>query len=137
MRDVVNDRFNSVFQLFEKEFEPMLEDLKKQQVVFCYKYDSTNDTGAFEVFDDHPEQATEAFSPFAFGAERIKAMHDLVYNDIVWFFYEERPEGKRLEALVAYLDEYRPVFKIHSSQPKLRRVASEIPYLPEIGRAHV
>lgn len=126
----MNSRFNSVFRLFEKEFEPMLEDLKQQQVVFCYKYDSINDSGAFEVFEDHPEQATVASSRFAFGAERIKAMHDLVYNDTVWFFYEDRPGGKALEAMVAYLDEYRPVFQIHATQPKLRRVASEVPYLP-------
>lgn len=126
----MKNRFNSVFQLFEKEFEPMLEDLKQQQVVFCYKYDSINGIGAFEVFDDHPEQATVASSPFAFGADRIRAMHDLVYNDTVWFFYEEGPNGKTLEAMVAYLDDYRPIFKIHSNQPKLRRVMSEVPYIP-------
>ena len=108
-------RFDQIFQTFETTFPDIAQFTDKNQLVFCFTYDSFLNTGLYEIF-----KAQETPGP---GLTKVQFGHDFMYEKKVWFFYEG---AGTLEAGVSYLAEYRPNTYVNKATPLVSKSIPEI-----------
>ena len=127
------NRFQSLFDLFNEGLGPIANDALKQyqkhKLAFCFHYDRMNHTGQISVYENVDQESTIPGSRFAFGAESVKAGNDIVYNDKIWFVYEELGKNPTLEALISYIEDYRPKVVVHLSKPLMTLKVAKVPYI--------
>ena len=125
------NRFQQMFDIFRDKVEPMLKEGEMHALVFSYKHDLKNGGGEFRVYRNHQVQDMTRF--FVEGAQLIQPANQIVFEDTVWFFYEDIKE-RVLEAHVSYIDSHRDRIVIQPASPLLTLRIDDAPYISGLCR---
>ena len=127
-----NDRFDEAFKLFETTFPSFLEEFKRQDLVFCCQLYPQHNRCSFKVYEN--KSPTCHLQSLLFKGNQIKITpgKDLVYEDRLWFFYEQTPEHTKLQALMCYIDQYMPVYYVKLDEPIMSLMVEQFPKIPGI-----
>ena len=128
------NRFQQLFDLFREKIEPLLTEGEMHALVFSYKYDSATNTGEFNVYRNHRVEDVTRF--FIEGAQLIQPGNQIVYDDTVWFFYENICDRK-LEAHINYTPEHRERIIVQLSSPLIKMSVPNPPYVSGLTQAAV
>lgn len=120
------NRFQQLFSLFREKIEPLLKEGEMHALVFSYKHDSVNNTGEFNVYRNYRVEDMTRF--FIEGAQLIQPGNQIVYDDTVWFFYEDIRDRK-LEAHINYTPEHRERIIVQLSSPLIKMGVPNPPYV--------
>lgn len=126
------NRFQELFDLFQQKVEPMLKEGEMHALVFSYKHDAVNNTGEFGVYRNHRVEDMTRF--FIQGAQLVQPGNQIVYEDTVWFFYED-VGGRKLEAHINYTPEHRDRIVVQLHAPLLKMGVSVPPYISGLSRS--